>query len=312
MSQSPYEQVAQPVEITGSSTSYFSAPESQLDPRLFDGTQVRGSIRNALLETLFTFLNERFMHPDLWCTVWLAGSGVSFQWSAARYPGDLDVLIGVDYVGFRRAHPRYAGLSDTEVSQMLNEDLRTGLQPDTENWLGEFEVTFYSNPGATDIRSIHPYAAYDLTHNEWTVFPTPHEAPKNAAWEHAAQRDRSMAADIVGRYSQALTNIHSATTAPARRNAEFALKQAMAQGSALFEDIHHGRRYAFSPSGAGYEDFHNYRWQAGKSLGTVPALKHLHDYLNAATLEEDKETYGLELPDTRTLIRRAALYRSNG
>jgi hypothetical protein len=39
--------------------------------------------------------------------VWLAGSAVSYQWSAAREPGDLDVLIGVDYIQFRKAHPEY-------------------------------------------------------------------------------------------------------------------------------------------------------------------------------------------------------------
>ena len=174
-----------------------------------------------------------------------------------------------------------------------------------------FEVTFYVNNDATDIRSINPYAAYDLTHDEWTVFPSAHVAPTNKIWEQAAQRDRSMAMSIVGRYSQALTTMQGAKNDPARRSAESALQQAMQQGSALFEDIHHGRKYAFSQSGKGYDDFHNYRWQAGKSMGTIGALKKLHDYLTAVKESQEKETYGMELPSTRTLIRRAALYRSN-
>ena len=305
-------EVAEPVTISGSATSYFSAPEDHLDPNLFDGDHLRGSVRNSLLEILFSFLNERFMHAELWCTVWIAGSGVSYQWSAARSPGDLDVLIGVDYVQFRRTHPNYVGLTNYEISQLLNEDLRTGLQPETENWDNLWEVTFYVNSDATDIRSINPYAAYNLTQDDWTVFPSAHVAPENKEWTHRAAVDTRMTLNIINRYSQALTNLQGATNDPARRSAENALQQAMAQGSALFEDIHHGRKYAFSPSGAGYDDFNNYRWQAGKASGAVGALKKLHDYLHSAKESQEKETYGIELPDSRTLIRRAALYRSNG
>ena len=165
---------AQPVQIQRSATSYFSAPEEDLDPRLFTGHHLNGWVRNGILQLLFGFLNDAYRHSDLWCHVWLAGSGVSYQWSAAREPGDLDVLIGVNYVQFRKAHPEYVGLSDVEISKMLNEDFRNNLQPETENWNG-FEVTFYVNPGATDIRTINPYAAYDLTHDEWTVNPRSEE-----------------------------------------------------------------------------------------------------------------------------------------
>ncbi|NBT46477.1 MAG: hypothetical protein EBT07_01485 [Actinobacteria bacterium] len=306
-----FSRVAEPVSIEGSATSYFSEPEEGLDPQLFTGHSLKGWVRNDILRLLFDFLNERYRHPDLWCHVWIAGSGVSFQWSAQRSPGDLDVLIGVDYIQFRKAHPNYMGLSDTEISKMLNEEFREQLQPETSNWNG-YEVTFYVNPGATDIRSINPYAAYDLTHDEWTVFPKHQSAPHNAVWENAAQRDRSMALDIVGRYSQAMTEVHAAQNDAARRNAEYKLQQTLIQGTALFDDIHQARRLAFSSSGGGYSDFHNYRWQAGKKLGTVPALRTIHDYYTAARETQAKETYGIDLPDTRTLIRRAATYRSNG
>ena len=77
-----------PVHIQGSPTSYFSAPEQELDPRLFSGTTLNGWVRNGILQLLFGFLNENYRHPDLWCHVWSAGSGVSYQWSAAREPGD--------------------------------------------------------------------------------------------------------------------------------------------------------------------------------------------------------------------------------
>ena len=304
-------QILGQVTVQGSATSYFSTPETELDPNLFVGISLKGWIRNGLLQLLFGFLNETYRHPDLWCTVWLAGSGVSFQWSAARQPGDLDVLIGVNYIQFRKAHPEFMGLSDKEISQMLNEDFREHLQPETENWNG-YEVTFYVNPGATDIRTIRPYAAYDLTHNEWTVFPSKLGAPNQPVWESVAQRDRSMAMEISTRYSKALTDLQAAVNDAARRNAEVRLQTALMQGSMLFEDIHSSRRLAFSQQGAGYADFYNYRWQAGKKYGTVPALKQMHEYWKQYQMQQADEGYGLELPSTETLIRRAATYRAKG
>jgi hypothetical protein len=298
-----------PVSIQALPTSYFSQPEDTLDPELFSGTMLKGWVRNGLLRLLFGFLNETYRHPDLWTRVWLAGSAVSYQWSAAREPGDLDVLIGVDYIQFRKAHPEYNGLGDTEISKMLNEDFREHLQPDTKDWNG-FEVTFYVNPGATDIRTINPYAAYDLTHNDWTVFPEKQTAPINPVGEKAAQRDLQSASDVVMRYSQALADLRGAQNDAARRNAEFRVQQLLMHGSMLFEDIHHSRRYAFSPSGGGYADVYNYRWQAGKKYGTVPALRQMHDYWKEYKDKQAEETYGIDLPDTQTLIRRAATYKT--
>ena len=297
--------------LQGGSTSYFSKPETTLDPNLFSGISLKGWVRNGILQLLFGFLNETYRHPDLWTHVWIAGSAVSYQWSAHREPGDMDVLIGIDYIQFRKAHPEFSGLTDLEVSKMLNEDFREHLQPETSNWNG-FEVTFYVNPGATDIRTIRPYAAYDLTHSEWTVFPETAGAPQQPAWESIAQRDKKMATDVIARYSDALTRVQAAQNDAARRNAETAMHTALMQGSMLFEDIHTSRRLAFSEQGAGYSDFYNYRWQAGKKYGTVPALRQMHDYWQSYKAKEADETYGVELPDTQTLIRRAATYRAKG
>jgi hypothetical protein len=302
---------AQPIHIQGSATSYFSAPESELDPKLFSGNNLKGWVRNGILQLLFGFLKEQYQAPEVWAHVWIAGSGVSYQWSAARQPGDLDVLIGVDYIQFRRLHPSYNGLSDVEISRMLNEDFRNHLQPDTSDWNG-YEVTFYVNPGATDIRSINPYAAYDLTRDEWTVTPSHEGAPHNRVWDLLAQRDLKLAEDIVARYSTAVTKVQNAQNDAARRNAEFAMHTALMQGHSLFEDIHDARRFAFKQGGEGYGDYYNYRWQAGKKYGTVPALKKMSEYWVAYKAQQAEDTYGVELPDTQTLIRRAATYRAKG
>lgn len=302
---------SQPVLIQGSATSYFSSLEESLDPKLFEGTHIKKWVRNGILHLLYDFLKETYRHPELWAHTWVAGSGVSYQWSAARQPGDLDVLIGVDYVQFRKANPEYMQMSDSEISKMLNEDFRIHLQPDTTDWNG-YEVTFYVNPGATDIKTINPYAAYDLTYDEWTVVPPKEGVKENPAWEAAAQRDLSMTSDIVMRYSKAMTDMQGAQNDVARRDAESRIQSALIQGSALFEDIHSGRKLAFRAGGEGYAGFHNYRWQAGKKYGTVPALKKMSEYWTAYKAQTEQETYGIELPDTQTLIRRAAAYRARG
>ena len=299
------------IDLHESSTSYFSTPSETLDPTLFDDHRIKGWVRNGLLNLLYDFLGDTYRQSDSWSTVWLAGSGVSYQWQAQREPADLDVLIGVDYIQFRKAHSEYQGLTDLEISKMLNEDFREHLQPETTNWNG-FEVTFYVNPGATDIRTINPYAAYNLTNNEWTVVPERQGAPHNAVWEELAKNDRELAGHIVNRYSQAITDMHGAKNDAARRNAEARIESALIQGTMLFSNIHQGRKLAFNPTGKGYSDYYNYRWQAGKRFGTVPALKKMSEYWEAYKSHQADSTYGVELPDTQTLIRRAATYRAKG
>ena len=133
-------------------TSYFSTPETGLDPNLFLGTKLRPWVRNGILRILFDYLAVRYTAPERWATAWLAGSGVSYQWSASREPGDLDCLVGVDYVSFRRSNLEYAGLSDREIASTFNEDFNADLMPKTKMWHG-YELTFYVNP-QTNIRDI--------------------------------------------------------------------------------------------------------------------------------------------------------------
>ena len=115
------------------STSYFSAPESTLDPTLFDGRTLKTWVRQGINQILFDFLNHEYRHPELWAHPWLAGSGVSYQWSADRHPSDLDCLIGLNYIQFRKANPEYAYMGDKEVGDMMNELFKEALQPKTED-----------------------------------------------------------------------------------------------------------------------------------------------------------------------------------
>lgn len=295
---------ATPVESQPGETSYFSEPAAGLDPRLFRSERLIPGIRSAILSTLFTYLSRDFQDPESWSNVWLAGSGVSRQWAAHRAPADLDCLIGVDYVAFRQANPRYVGFSDQEIASTLNEGFSTELNKDTSNFMDTYELTFYVNV-RSNIVDIKPYAAYSLTADDWTVTPVTQLPTRKKDWDQRVSGDTTLAVAIIGRYQAALNTITAAQNDSARRNAEVALKLAISQGAALFDEIHQGRKTAFSPTGEGYLDYANYRWQAGKESGSVPALKKLKEISKETQKEFDVMTYGMELPDANVLIRRA-------
>lgn len=295
---------ATPVEVVPSETSYFSNPGVGLDPRLFRDNKLVPAVRSAIMRILNEHLRKHYYNPEAYLHVWLAGSAVSYQWSAARNPADLDCLIGVNYLSFRQANPQFKALSDQQIADMFNEDFRKELHPITENFLEAYELTFYVNV-KSDIKSIKPYAAYSLTNDDWTVSPELRKAPVNKVWDQTVARDTSFTMQILDRYTEALNTIGMASTDSARRNAEAALKLAVDQGAALFDMIHQARKTAFSPSGQGYSDVANYRWQSGKSAGTVQALKQLKDLSSKSKKEFETATYGMELPDANTLVRRA-------
>lgn len=284
------------------STSYFSEPSKTLDPALFDNRHLKGWVRQGIMGLLDTLFNREFRHHEIWSHPWLAGSGVSYQWQASRSPADLDCLVGVDFIQFRKANPEYAGLLDGEIADMINEYFRTTLQPHTENWHG-FELTFYVNKHSQDIREINPYAAYDLKYDEWTVPPDPTQtAPKNPEWEVATEADTKSVQQIYTRFTSALSDYKLAHGDALRRNAEVRLMAAKTQAEALFEEIHGNRRQAFTLEGAGYYDYNNYRWQAGKRSGSIKTLRDIKDHPMG---------HDIEVPDTSTLIRRAATYRNS-
>jgi len=252
---------------------------------------------------LFEHLALNYASPHSWAHVWLAGSGVSYQWEAAREPGDLDCLVGINYVTFRRTNPEFVALSDQEIASTFNERFNAELMPKTRNWEG-YELTFYVNQ-KSDIKDINPYAAYDLIGDFWTVEPEQNpQPPYSKAWEQRTERDRATTQELLNRYNSALTELRSATNPAHRINAERKLQLATEQISSFYDDIHAGRKIAFSRIGAGYSDYNNYRWQAGKRSGAVQALRTIKEHKSATTLQEQKEKYGIELPDASTLIRR--------
>lgn len=292
-------------------TSYFSPPSDTLDPDLFDGDRLKEHVRLDILARVVHFLHvKRFHAVETWLEAWLAGSGVSYQWHAHRDPGDLDCLLGVHYEAFREAHPKWARISDSEIAAELNQLMWDELVPTVTDYMGKYELTYYVNPDSTDIRNINPYAAYDLKHGEWTVRPDKNGLmfKRLPEWEREADRDNERAQAIVARYTKFLDIVQRTDNPAARINADVFLRLALSQAEDLYEDIHRGRRAAFSRTGKGASDFGNYRWQAGKERGTVQALKTLTEYYRLMLRDADHQTYGMELPDTQTLIRRSALW----
>jgi hypothetical protein len=275
---------------------------------LFRNDKLQSSVRLAVLQLLFNHLNDNYTGGEAWSRVWLAGSGVSYQWAANREPGDLDCLIGIDYPRFRESNNRFAGLSDAEVASTLNEGFREQLHPITERFLGAFELTFYVNV-RSNILDIKPYAAYSLTDDDWVVSPEPIKFTAPESWGTAASGDKTQAINILTNYQNAKAKYETANNDAIKANARSEMRVAMSQAAALYEGIHQGRSNAFSPSGEGYTDFYNYRWQIGKQSGVVQALRALKNEMDAEDTALNNKTYGVDLPSADILIRRATTRR---
>lgn len=305
-----YEKLAQKathVQAHESSTSYFSEPDATLDPFLFDGDHMRASVRNALLSLFHSFWRSRWSNHESWSTVWIAGSGASYQWSASRDPGDLDVLVGVDFLGCRKANPEVAGLSDAEIASEMNREFREHLAPRTATWHG-YEVTWYVNEGGYDIRNLNPYAAYNVSEDEWTVRPDPHPHPGSSP---LADEDTARAESILGRYNKALDDVDMVINPGLRLNAEITLRAAATEAVGLFDEIHEGRHAAFEGDGLGYADPANARWQQGKASGAIQALKSIKEHVTSAQEDDEVQTYGVHIMNAHDALVRSALnYRS--
>lgn len=305
-------------QIAVGESGYFSAPDSGLDPHLFIGEQLRGDVRLDIVQKLYAFLGLHWHQPESWARAWLAGSGVSYQWSAARGNGDLDCLIGVDWSKFRQCNHGYEGLVDHELTTMLNDELRDGLWPRTAltRFHGQaYELTYYINENAQDIRNIHPYAAYDLISGTWTVRPPKLPADPSTlypkAWGQEIGREAQRASDIITRYHKAKDKaaaipVHTG----AWTNAMALTRVAAEQATAMYDDIHHGRREAFTEFGSGYGDWHNFRWQSHKANGIVPALRKIAEEHQAVDEQHQRQLYGRVLTDPEHDLIRAATWRS--
>lgn len=299
-------------EFKGAS-GYFSRPAANLDPNLFEGDHLKPEVRNHILAALYRFWRKRgYQNPLHWSTAWIAGSGASYQWAADRGNGDLDILIGVDWPAFYRDNSPWGHLNPSDMTGVFDAELRTELWPRTaETTFGArtYEVTYYVNEVATDIRTINPYAAYNLTVDAWTVRPSretayDHDFP--ADWTTWGENDLKAAEEIRAEINRTLEKMTREMHGPRLLNLLTALSRAADTGTVLLQEIHGGRRAAFAPGGRGYLDYTNWRWQKAKQTGVVRVLKGIEDARRRAADTTQRRLYGQLLPDATSLTARAA------
>jgi hypothetical protein len=275
-------------------SGYFSAPSDSLDPSLFDGDRMRPEVRSRLLDALYAGLQlVGFSEPWEWARAWLTGSGASYQWKADRGNGDLDVLFGADYTSFLRVNPWFPPLSMAETAMYTDQILRDKYWPRTSAMEingSTYEVTFFWNPTTgEDIRDIHPYSAYSLTDDSWTIHPPelPVDPQELYPQHYFEQGERDTQA------VNALKDMHD-------NGGSLGRAQSLQTARFYWDRIHGGRKEAFSGTGAGYGDFHNFRWQYLKSTGAMEVLRDL-------VKEADMNDPFFKLDSPADLITRAAL-----
>lgn len=169
-----------------------------------------------------------------------------------------------------------------------------------------WEITAYVNPRAADIRAISPYAAYNLSADEWTVEPDmldPEWDPRthfSEDWWKALDGDVSTARMLVDGYHDAVSRYVSFKPSDPRASSTLAQVRYYAQRSAaLFDDIHEGRKSSFTKGGLGFYGWGNLRWQTHKHFGTVKALRDIRALHKDAMAAAAKATYG-GVPEANT------------
>lgn len=270
-------------------SSYFSRPAKTLDPNLFEGEHLHPDVRDTILRIFMDYMASRYHNPHEWAMVWLAGSGISFQWAADRGNGDLDVLFGIDYNKFVTDNPEFMYYDRHEIAEIITNDLRKNLWPYTAHTylgMGEYELTFFLNENVeahTDsIVHIHPYSAYNLNTDQWTIKPpniprdTDVESLYPAEYHAQAQVNKETAEALVTRYNAIRREGQSlAPGSPHDVNNRRHKALVRAEAQTLFNSLHLGRKKAFSPDGSGYGDFYNFQWQHAKQAGVVNALNEI-------------------------------------
>lgn len=225
-------------------------PTQGLDHRLFDGDHLKPDVRKYILETLYDFWKPLYGADfDEWSIVYFAGSEAS-EWTSSTLEGnnDFDVLIGVDYVKMRgymaRTDPCQL-MSDQEITDVLNREFKVldektaqAMIPIDGEMVGPFSNTWYVNPHSYDIRAIKPYAAYDVTHDEWAVRP-----PALPEWDIAKFPE-----------GPALVQECQAVASYVRSILKMSEPYRTQQGYALWQHLHGDRSRAFSDQGEGWFD----------------------------------------------------------
>lgn len=246
-------------------------PTHGLDHRLFAGDRMKLEVRAAVMGRLGPVL-EPVLGQDwqAYVRVYMAGSEAS-EWTseALEGNGDFDTLLGIDYDHARDVHLPLGGLTDADITDLVNTVLRVSYN--ASPWVtdfGDFDLTGYCNAGSWDIRKIKPYAAYNISDDEWTVRP-----PHLPDWSVDKFPEGQALVEEAEGYASVIEAIDRMPE-PYRTQ----------QGKSLWKHLHGDRSRAFSDQGEGWQDPGNavekalnewglwdklVEWQYGKQVKTA-------------------------------------------
>lgn len=235
----------------------FSPTKEGEDPRLFDGDHLRPEVRAFVLEQVGEDWDGPYPDWTEWATVYLAGGEASHWYGSGAAHGegeaadDFDVLVTVDFDALKARHLQYVGQTPKQIAPQLTQHFRAGFDVRNERAsipgvAGTYGMTaFVNSVNSQDITELHPYAAYDISHDKWAVRPV--ETP--ADWSAASLPEWTWdALEGLLRYIDAIREMPE----PLRTR----------EGAHLFDDLHSDRTEAFGPEGEGVFDPANVIWKA--------------------------------------------------
>jgi 2'-5' RNA ligase len=226
---------------------YWGPNSAQNDQRLFSGDHLRPEVRQDILDRVGGVLGA-YDGWEKWTRVYFAGSQAA-QWldQNGQGNGDFDILIGIDFEEFRGLNPQFEEIEDAEIATTLTDELWAKANAKEYYFtlhdgrsVGPFDRTFYCNPRAWDIKALHPYAAYNVTSDDWAVHPL--QVPKN--WSA-----KSLPESYWGYAEALLAEIKAIGQLPPEE------RHRMAEN--LWEELHSHRSDAFADGGHGLFDLSN-------------------------------------------------------
>jgi hypothetical protein len=224
-------------------TSRIFGPTFGLDHRLFEAEHLKPEVRTAVMGRLGPVVEPLLGQSwEMYTKVYLAGSEAS-EWTSETLEGngDFDTLIGIDYDHCRDVHLPLGDLDDSDITDMVNAALRTSYNasPWVAPFGGTWDLTGYVNANSYDITRIKPYAAYNISDDEWAVRP-----PHLPDWsiEKFPEGGENLLAEAEG-YAAVVEAI-SKMPEPFQTQ----------QGKSLWKHLHTDRGRAFSDEGEGWLD----------------------------------------------------------
>lgn len=226
---------------------YWGPNSAQNDQRLFQGDHLRPEVRQDILDRVGGVLG-RHDGWEKWTRVYFAGSQAA-QWldQNGQGNGDFDILIGIDFDEMRDLNPQFEEMEDAEIASTLTDELWTSANVKDYFFtladgrsVGPFERTFFVNARAWDIKNLHPYAAYNVTSDDWAVHPL--QVPQDWSATHLPESYWGYAESL-------LHEIQAIGQLPAEERHRMAAN--------LWEELHTHRSDAFADGGHGLFDLSN-------------------------------------------------------